>query len=285
MGPRRFRRGSFAPIARARDICLALQWGRDVSVAEVLLRRDSLPRRERLQWGRDVSVAEVMDLRTRDSGGSFASMGPRRFRRGSFTCNLSVLRPVISLQWGRDVSVAEVVGWIRNAARGFRLQWGRDVSVAEVTWLVSLIYAVTQLQWGRDVSVAEVIRRAWFGTNQQGFNGAATFPSRKSCTSCVVLSPTAASMGPRRFRRGSPPLCAHDERRKSRLQWGRDVSVAEVPVRCTRRKRHRSLQWGRDVSVAEVRGEEYAPHSEYPASMGPRRFRRGSRSARAPTLH
>ncbi len=58
MGPRRFRRGSLLPY-RIGIWLAALQWGRDVSVAEVLSTARARGGITSLQWGRDVSVAEV----------------------------------------------------------------------------------------------------------------------------------------------------------------------------------------------------------------------------------
>ncbi len=135
MGPRRFRRGcsdssrvrigcgvklqwgrdvSVADVAvqNAIEIVLSpLQWGRDVSVADVELGE----RRARrlgagLQWGRDVSVADVDPRDMRKLGAELqASMGPRRFRRGCFMMMEQRRLRKDVLQWGRDVSVADVV--------------------------------------------------------------------------------------------------------------------------------------------------------------------------------
>ena len=63
----------------------ALQWGRDVIVAEIVHfqergKGDSFG----LQWGRDVIVAEIRERsRATDQRGNRASMGPRRYRRGN----------------------------------------------------------------------------------------------------------------------------------------------------------------------------------------------------------
>ncbi len=84
------------------------------------------------------------------------------------------------------------------------LQWGRDVSVAEISIDRSSFSADASLQWGRDVSVAEISTRRVTRSRRHGFNGAATFPSRKF--------PTYTGFFPT----------------YSVLQWGRDVSVAEI---------------------------------------------------------
>src|SRR5579883_1336244 len=65
-----------------------------------------------------------------------------------------------------------------------------------------------------------------------------------------------ASMGPRPIGRGnSPPMTAYLRYRRSRLQWGRDRSVAEIALSTALDgTRDKELQWGRDRSVAEIRG-------------------------------
>ncbi len=82
MGPRRFRRGNATGSSPVK-MAFWLQWGRDVSVAEIHYADLFASRCATLQWGRDVSVAEINVLVT-----------------GSPIC--------LVLQWGRDVSVAEI---------------------------------------------------------------------------------------------------------------------------------------------------------------------------------
>ena len=87
-----------------------------------------------------------------------------------------------------------------------------------------------------------------------GFNGAATFRSRKASATRVCRYGSAG------------------------LQWGRDLSVAEgrdceehiAPVM--------PLQWGRDLSVAEGRSSRAPGRCHVDASMGPRPFGRGRTS-------
>ncbi len=83
MGPRRFRRGNDA-ISGVH--CLVVQ----------------------LQWGRDVSVAEICESCTLHAAMRLASMGPRRFRRGNLIGVAAAYVDGRLLQWGRDVSVAEI---------------------------------------------------------------------------------------------------------------------------------------------------------------------------------
>ncbi len=137
------------------------------------------------------------------------------------------------------------------------------------------------------------------------FNGAATFPSRM-CEWLGLQSTTAirfngAATFPSRMYSHPSPFTE-----QLKLQWGRDVSVADVG--CPRARTRASLevlQWGRDVSVADVSKEvsrlerrqaSFNGAATFPsrmssfgqvlrsvraqASMGPRRFRRGCLSNR-----
>ncbi len=79
---------------------------------------------------------------------------------------------------------------------------------------------------------------------------------RRGCSDygCVCAFVSTASMGPRRFRRG----CAQERRPEGLLDF--------------------RLQWGRDVSVADVGDGTVEACVDGVASMGPRRFRRGCRA-------
>ena len=58
MGPRRYRRGNAIP-AGGLDWEILLQWGHDVTVAE-MMKADGMPKLPlSLQWGHDVTVAEM----------------------------------------------------------------------------------------------------------------------------------------------------------------------------------------------------------------------------------
>ena len=158
-----------------------------------------------LQWGRDLSVAEGPKPKAPAACIPLASMGPRPFGRG---------RDMLCGKLGR---------------RRLWLQWGRDLSVAEGALASILIEANSVLQWGRDLSVAEGPSRARRTRRRApGFNGAATFRSRKDAGPRNGRQPSTrfngaatfrsrkgaharpagarrlASMGPRPFGRGRP---------------------------------------------------------------------------------
>ncbi len=147
MGPRRYRRGNFAAASRAAISTPPLQWGHDVTVAEISTRQTrtscsscfngatTLPSRKSaarswvsvifilLQWGHDVTVAEIRRARTR----------PRKTQK---------------LQWGHDVTVAEMSRSSIRSSIASLLQWGHDVTVAEIVEHVEHVEHVEQLQWG-----------------------------------------------------------------------------------------------------------------------------------------
>src|SRR5579884_804840 len=211
MGPRPIGRGNPSAAAPS-SASAALQWGRDRSVAEMLVRDEApgpvahasmgprpigrgnvrIPRGRGgappwLQWGRDRSVAEIIpkldgqlraDLLQWGRDRSVAEIIPKLDGR---------LRADL-IQWGRDRSVAEMVlgGPIDHDERG-RLQWGRDRSVAEIQGRWPEGEPAIALQWGRDRSVAEI--RTDQGTGRRPAPG--------------------ASMGPRPIGRGNLCLAGH----------------------------------------------------------------------------
>ena len=111
---------------------------------------------------------------------------------------------------------------------------------------------IEELQWGRDLSVAEGTRRAASSTCWAGFNGAATFRSRKDGCAPKALRPSAT------------------------LQWGRDLSVAEgyYDIRLL-------LLWHCFNGAATFRSRKANRSAQQAeqliASMGPRPFGRGRR--------
>ena len=132
-----------------------------------------------------------------------ASMGPRRYRRGS----------------ARDLVVGPVSLQASMGPRRYRRGSHRDRIATR---------AIRQLQWGRDVTVADRTVTLASRSNSSGFNGAATLPSRiaRTPSRTVLRASTTASMGPRRYRRGSVtgvPVSGNP----LVLQWGRDVTVAD----------------------------------------------------------
>ena len=84
------------------------------------------------------------------------------------------------------------------------------------------------LQWGRNLSVAETSPRTGRGARWRNFNGAATSQSRKLAAGDVHLLFTVTSMGPQPLSRGNTINSQKVTLTDLKLQWGRNLSVAET---------------------------------------------------------
>src|SRR5579885_2124519 len=62
-----------------------------------------------------------------------------------------------------------------------------------------------------------------------------------------------ASMGPRSGDRGNRRCAPVNWARKEKLQWGRDLVIAEMKNMLLKSAPHHLLQWGRDLVIAEMR--------------------------------
>ena len=206
MGPRRYRRGCVPAAATWFASAFWLQWGRDVTVADVakvvLAECDAV---KALQWGRDVTVADVgtSDDSTCASASSFngaATLPSRMYTRREAGHNCF---PV--LQWGRDVTVADVQSAHVRALSVGRASMGPRRYRRGCPWSRWRRCSSTRtLQWGRDVTVADVRGVPTHRRRPSRFNGAATLPSR------MFPFERASHVG------------------TWTLQWGRDVTVADV---------------------------------------------------------
>src|ERR1035438_7156652 len=106
MGPGCFhRRNAVTPCGTC--LTLVLQWGRDVSIPEMVAVESVQAMIAPLQWGRDVSIPEIRSYRTSRKAAT-------------------------SLQWARDVSIPEIQLDIPSRSPRIELQWGRDVSIPEI---------------------------------------------------------------------------------------------------------------------------------------------------------
>ena len=84
MGPRPNGRGNANVTVALDTLSASLQWGRDLTVAEIRSRARLSLRPGPLQWGRDLTVAEI--AHAPDLAGMHTP----------------------GLQWGRDLTVAEI---------------------------------------------------------------------------------------------------------------------------------------------------------------------------------
>ena len=178
MGP-----GCFHPRNEPDEVAIKdyseLQWGRDVSIPEMLQAVEVALQQIRLQWGRDVSIPEIGRRRTgRPLESSFNGAGMFPSQKSGLPSGQTIpcccfngagmfpsqkcsqaplsLRLDRSLQWGRDVSIPEIFPLFGQNGSPCRLQWGRDVSIPEITLARSPVRVPRRLQWGRDVSIPEM---------------------------------------------------------------------------------------------------------------------------------
>ena len=209
-------------------------------------------------------------------GDSLASMGPRPFGRGR-------PKPPRRAQGRPSASMGP-----RPFGRGRLLSGTYAFSVLEASMgprpfgrgritMVRRARAPHKLQWGRDLSVAEGAFGAAAGAGGEGFNGAATFRSRKDRRQVRRHPHDLASMGPRPFGRGRMPVLRQAQERlpvasmgprpfgRGRAAPGTGSSRAALR-RFNGAATFRSRKGGRRL---------YAGAGSPRASMGPRPFGRG----------
>ena len=179
----------------------ALQWGRNLTVAEGGLWCGSGGSGSVLQWGRNLTVAEGGDGGP-PCGGRCASMGPQLDSCGRATSRRAFLPRV-------------------RASMGPQLDSCGRRDVAEKQGDLNL------LQWGRNLTVAEG-RPPPSKTAPYGF--ASMGPQLDSCgrrnNDYANLAFVHASMGPQLDSCGRDAPCPK-ARAGPRLQWGRNLTVAE----------------------------------------------------------
>ncbi len=215
-----------------------------------------------------------------------ASMGPRRFRRGCSAPRLNA-----------ELNVRRASMGPRRFRRGcprLWVQWpaSRRRFNGAATFPSRMFIHLTSPSSLRPASMGpRRFRRGCLRASGDArsprprFNGAATFPSRMLPRLLRSSSPMrSASMGPRRFRRGCVS-CQRVRRKRDRLQWGRDVSVADV-TQTSKRCSPRSVSFnGAATFPSRMFKRPRCVLTNVEASMGPRRFRRGChRTSRCPLI-
>ncbi len=348
MGPRHRCRGSFIRCSGLSINCIgfngaATSLSRIGRVAERALQRGCA-----LQWGRDIAVADRQNYYTDAHALAVASMGPRHRCRGSKPMSIPTLRSK-RLQWGRDIAVADrpTPGPLGGRRRRFngaatslsriaqekrpqkarsqdasmgprhRCRGSRATAARECLGRGASMgprHRCRGSSRNRTVSPARNVRfngaatslsRIVYGSGRRYddngcFNGAATSLSRIVTYGLGVVPGTPASMGPRHRCRGSitPSLrgladCTSfngaatslsrivvkqqvELTDRWKLQWGRDIAVADRSASMVVTPRGTVLQWGRDIAVADRSLRKHRPQQYTPASMGPRHRCRGS---------
>ncbi len=258
-----------------------------------------------LQWGHGEFAVENAPSSPVTPPGREASMGPRRIRRGEHRSRFRFHRPERQASMGpRRIRRGERRRPARAGAEGAASMGPRRIRRGELrsSWPVTsrgkncFNGATANSPW-RTMRSAACPRRP-----RRGFNGAtANSPWRTTVAACVAeyrrkllqwghgefaveneraletLKALAdgASMGPRRIRRGERGRCARDDP-GAVLQWGHGEFAVENDLPCPVSRRAAAgfngatanSPW-RTRDVREVRS------GERPASMGPRRIRRG----------
>ena len=162
-----------------------------------------------------------------------------------------------------------------------RLQWGRNLPVAEI-W---------RLPDRRPPSPSGFNGAATFQSRKSGwmllrparwsrFNGAATFQSRKCQVPRLPAPVMMASMGPQPSSRGNRAMYARAFLRAVALQWGRNLPVAEISRFSASRNPRQRASMGPQPSSRGNPNRSDAGAAEQSASMGPQPSSRGNRRAR-----
>ena len=277
MGPGCFYPGNAASIAPSR-LFPALQWGRDVSIPEMRRRARRFWRwrsfngagmflsrkcdwvkvigglRAMLQWGRDVSIPEIVragDVALERCGFNGAGMFlSRKWYPSSFS--------------RRKPSCFNGAGMFLSR----KSRWGGDVPIVRTPASMGpgCFYPGNS---GHHFAIAVPVRASmgpgcFYPGNPpprprppeptSSFNGAGMFLSRKFRGRVPRAASVPASMGPGCFYPGnfhkfSKPFLIN------LLQWGRDVSIPEMPGQARHLADLLQLQWGRDVSIPEMTRE------------------------------
>ena len=253
MGPRAFARGD--PRKRSTSCRpMRLQWGRELSPAEMSLKRKWLRKENLLQWGRELSPAEIRRHcgDERNLGG--ASMGPRAFARGDRSGCGQAGRYAVASMGPRAFARGDPPGrcsayYLRNASMGPRAFARGDL----FNWFKGL-FVKTMLQWGRELSPAEITPYPFMGKCHLGASmGPRAFARGDLGDRVAMFASVLASMGPRAFARG-------DLQRTQRMQDDTRSFNGAASFRPRRWEDDthpgwiypRSLQWGRELSPAEI---------------------------------
>ncbi len=135
-------------------------------------------------------------------------MGPRRIRRGERGARFSGVDCSKKLQWGHGEFAVENVIYGTHGAKALKLQWGHGEFAVENPSAPKFKERNAMLQWGHgEFAVENGFGRLRSKMTVESFNGAtANSPWRTTSSTVVSVSAQAASMGPRRIRRGEPAV-------------------------------------------------------------------------------
>ena len=202
MGPRPFGRGRIAISPRAGPAADSFNGAATFRSRKASYAAEVQKEIRALQWGRDLSVAEGMRILATGRPPIPASMGPRPFGRGRPAC--PACRRLVARFNGAATFRSRKVYWPDTMFSVARLlQWGRDLSVAEGVCICHHGRAHHKASMGprpfgrgrlEDAEVAGVMLQASMGPRPFGRG------RREAGSRPAARGP--ASMGPRPFGRG-----------------------------------------------------------------------------------
>ena len=227
-----------------------LQWGRDVSIPEITP-LTLFPTILLYFNGAGMFLSRKLAGKIQGQRGWQASMGPGCFYPGN-----QIPQPFIScgglLQWGRDVSIPEISQPFLKPYLPYCFN-GAGMFLSRKCYRRVSRSAVLRCFNGAGMFLSRKLRAVWIrGRKESCFNGAGMFLSRKLSVAVLLSSCTVASMGPGCFYPGNGakawarsvdfsasmgPGCFYpgnevtgaDMLLLTLLQWGRDVSIPEIP--------------------------------------------------------
>ena len=226
------------------------RWGR----GRLLERLTAAAGEYKLQWGHDAGVVEDTAMPSVRICGDDASMGPRRWGRGrrpagwrptwaagfnGATTLGSWKTPTIAGPTPTSAQIASMGPrrWGRGrpsqrasaGAYAASLQWGHDAGVVEDHVGHGAKALAYKLQWGHDAGVVE--DAAEDGESGESPSAASMGPRRwgrgRLGRGGTVSGAMTASMGPRRWGRGRRDGTSNLLVRDDTLQWGHDAGVVE----------------------------------------------------------
>ena len=158
-----------------------------------------------------------------------ASMGPRLGSRGKIAMPVGFSSTGYASMGPRLGSRGKRANWPSPTVSLVVLQWGRDLEVAErvAFWFVDLV--LSGFNGAATWKSRKVARARNRRSNQGCFNGAATWKSRKANKTNLLGNAPPSFNGAATWKSRKELYNSIRKMRPRLLQWGRDLEVAESP--------------------------------------------------------
>ena len=204
------------------------------------------------------------------------------------------------LQWGRELSPAEIPEARQIQSDDFRFNGAASFRPRRLAEHSEAMEGAFGASMGpRAFARGDLQSQSTRQPNRGASMGPRAFARGDAAAKHVAVEEKVASMGPRAFARGDANAApaskfsgrlqwgrelspaeirrrTHRPQQRSPLQWGRELSPAEMRLhRPSPQHRLHQLQWGRELSPAEIRADSRPRETILIASMGPRAFARG----------